>query len=232
MRGAFRTFAVGAVALALTAGEARAQDVGASVTSEATDASIDEPGFSTGLAAADAICNRLGAAIPGSGPWVAWLSDDRSDARDRIPEPGANGAYVLATEASTVIATDLADLTDGILDSPIVRDETGAFVNDNVWTGTSVDGTAAPYTCAGWSSVSPTLMGRWGTSSDADNVWTHGGDMPCDSGIPPDPVSTPRFYCFGRLAPTTPVAPLPALAALLALLLAAAAMRLHRRSAS
>lgn len=91
----------------------RAQNVGVFVSSELTDGSIEERGFAAGLESADVICDRLGtAAIPGSGPWVAWLSNTSLSvhARNRVPVPASSGAYVRAADPATKIADDLPDL--------------------------------------------------------------------------------------------------------------------------
>jgi hypothetical protein len=87
-----------------------------------------------GLAGADATCNDLAenAGLPGT--YVAWLSDDDTDAISRIT---SNGPY--ATRTGRIVANDLADLTDLTLASPISQDEYGNEVPlREVWTDRSV----------------------------------------------------------------------------------------------
>jgi hypothetical protein len=52
-----------------------------------------------------------------SGIWTAWLSDENTDARDRIPD----GQYQLLDE--TLVTNDKDDLTDGMLKATINLDE-------------------------------------------------------------------------------------------------------------
>ncbi len=152
------------------------------------------PGDFGGLAFADATCQSLGtAAMPGSGPWVAWLSDAGTAARDRIPRPGSGRAYVRASQPATVIANDLTDLTDGNLDLEIGNfDENGnPSATTNAWTGTVADGTVGPGTCLDWTSNSIAVEGTSGSSFFTDSLWTNWSGAACDQAL--------HIYCFGAL---------------------------------
>lgn len=240
--GVHRFITAGAIAVVLTlvAGPATAQDIGVFVSSTTTDGNIG------GLAGADAICQGLGqAAFPGSGPWVAWLSDSATDARDRIAIPGGGGAYVLASQPATVIASDLADLTDGSIAIAINLTESGTAVVANTFTGTASDGTRSTYPaqasdyCADWTSSSDTIHARYGVTTLTSAAWTDvDGATPfpaafgrCDGGasIPIDPK---RLYCFGPMAAPVPSLPQPALIILGAVLLAGGAYLQQRRRAA
>ena len=220
-----RIAAVSVVCLAALASVAKAQDVGVFVSSETTDGSIDEMGFAVGLDSADAICNRLGtAAFPGSGPWVAWLSTrngSNEDAGARVPTPGSGGAYVRAAEPATVIATGLADLTDGTLTASILLDETGTPVTTpfEVWTGTAAAGTFLSPDCSNWASNN--FEGRFGTTTQTTGTWTNEDTDDCNENF--------RLYCFGPLPLPAPALPPLALLALGVLLLVGGAYLYRRR---
>lgn len=221
----------------LAPGAAAAQDVGVFVSSTTANGDLG------GLSGADAICAGLGeVTFPGSGPWVAWLSDSSADARDRIASPGPGGAYVLAALPATVIAADLADLTDGALSSPIDRTELGVQVAANVWTGTGADGLKLTYPaqptdyCADWTSASTADFARVGATFLTGSEWTtQDGTDPspssfgrCDGGAPLA-LDPKRLYCFGPMPAPVPTMPRAAWAAL-ALLLLAYGSYLRRRA--
>ena len=169
----------------LTAGTS--QSIGVFVSSDSFTG-----GFG-GLAAADATCQSLGtAAVPGSGPWVAWLSDSATDAKDRIPQPSGTGSYVRAGFPGIVIADDLADLTDGSLDNQVGDfDEDGNPVAGNPWTGTESDGTVGTETCLDWTSSQNSDAGVVGNRLSIDANWTNDFLLACDQ---------PRhLYCFGAV---------------------------------
>ncbi|MCP4200940.1 MAG: DUF1554 domain-containing protein [bacterium] len=217
-----RTLGIAALALlslAVVPGVATAQNIGVFVTSNPS------PGSFGGLSGGDGFCNGQGLpAFPGSGPWVAWLSTDGNDARDRIAQPGAGGAYVLAALPTTVIADNLTDLTDGTLDHPIERDENGVLVlSGSVWTGTNEDGTATGIDCSDWTdstAASTATVGSIVTALPSD--WSRVGTTPCNS--------VSRLYCFGSL-PTVPAIPSQGLYFLLVLLLAGGAYLCRQRQA-
>jgi len=182
-----------------------------------------------GLVGARAICDNLafqaelGTEI---GDWEPWLSFNGNDARDRI----SDGRYELLN--GTVIADDLADLTDGTLDAPIDRDENNetVTVDLNVWTGTASDGTwstAMSGTCAPdptsgrpWTSEDPTRFGGVGRATATGGGWTRVGEggNSCDM--------ENRLYCFRKVPEPGP------LPSTLAALAALGVLRLGRRKGS
>lgn len=145
-----------------------------------------------GLAGADAICEqRAIAAALGAGPWVAWLSTNGPgavDARDRLTPD--SGPFVRAAQPGTVIANDISDLTDGILQSAIALDEFGntPAVVIGVKTGTKEDGTAEAFTCDDWT-VAGSGTQTIGLITATDATWTQSG-LPLGCGI------ENRIYCF------------------------------------
>jgi hypothetical protein len=96
----------------------------------------------------------------------------------------------------TVIANNLADLTDGTLDHPIDMDEYengpwAAFV----WTGTIADGTSQVGSCDVWTTNSDQIRGRIGSSAAMDQTWSDVGEGdPNVGGQPCDTLN--RLYCF------------------------------------
>jgi hypothetical protein len=144
-----------------------------------------------GLDGADAKCQADAAAAGLPGTWTAWLSDDTTNARDRIPD----GEYQLVDGAR--VASSLADLTGGSLDAPINLTALGETNNDRVWTGTNPDGTRTPSNCSGWTNAEQPVSctagdpdcATMGVSSQTDSNWTFEADTP----------STPFLsFCSGR----------------------------------
>ena len=140
-----------------------------------------------GLAGADASCTLAANNAGLSGAWTAWLSDDTTDARDRIPD----AEYRLLD--GTLVANNLADLTDGTLDAPILVDETGTTISSNsdeTYTGTAADGTNSGLgTCLNWTSISNVNTGQIGLASFTDATWT-------DQNFADDCDIFNRLYCF------------------------------------
>ena len=98
----------------------------------------------------------------------------------------AGGPYVKSD--GTVIAADLADLTDGTVDTPIDQTISGGTgptpfagicgTADGVWTGTNDDGTIANV-CDGWdTSGSTATWGNRNSTTDWSN-WCNGFGGPC-----------------------------------------------------
>jgi hypothetical protein len=144
-------------------------------------------GLLEGLAGADAICQEDAEDAGLTGTWRAWLSDDTTDARDRIPD----GQYQLVD--GTVIADDKADLTDGFLKAPINLNGRGEPDGGLVWTGTQPDGTAAEDNCDNWTNVNEEA--DYGEYNQTDPRWTSVvavGRAPtsCNQG-------DFKLYCFG-----------------------------------
>jgi hypothetical protein len=193
MERRLRIAAVVVVAFPVLASVARAQDISVFVSSQTMNGNLG------GLSGADSVCESLGTtAFPGSGPWVAWLSDSTTNAVDRIPIPDPDGAYVRATQPNTIISDDLGDLTDASLSAPILLDENGATPPVNpltgratTWTGTSTAGTAVANNCVNWTSSEAGDLGLGGASELSDHNWTLQVTAGCNLEF--------HLYCFGDL---------------------------------
>jgi hypothetical protein len=139
----------------------------------------------TGVAAGDAVCAARAQAAGLSGVFKAWLSTSTINAADRLT---SNGPW--ARLDGVKVADTKADLTDGILFSPINVDDTltywGGF---SAWTGTGPDGHATASTCSDWTSAAPNGSGTRGIVSDAGSEWSD-LSAPCDRG------SQIGLYCF------------------------------------
>ena len=129
----------------------------------------------TGLAAGDAICRNLASAsgLPDATAFKAWLSIDGTNAIGRFQH---DGPWMRLD--GIVIAQSRLDLTDGDLESPLNRTETGLYLgNVGIWTGTLASGTVASASCTNWSSTSGT--GELGSANNVLTAWTSGGGMSC-----------------------------------------------------
>jgi len=174
-----------------------------------------------GLAAADATCQRLAAAVgQGRRSWRAYLSVERdpannnqpTHARDRIGSgPWYNADLVL-------VANDLAELHARRGDADIFVDESGKRINGqwigspspnehDILTGSNADGTLSPgRTCSDWTSSSPAMGSQVGhsdgfgpnrTTAGTFASWnsTHASTS-CANTAPGGGAG--RFYCFAR----------------------------------
>jgi len=144
-----------------------------------------------GLAGADTNCTEAAHNAGQTGDWTAWLSDNTTNAADRIVDGGAR--YQLLN--GTVVANNKADLLDGTLDNPILIDEFGNTVNGafEVWTATAADGiNPGVGSCIEWTTADPVQRGQIGRADNTDANWTDvGGGDTCDT--------FNRFYCFANV---------------------------------
>jgi hypothetical protein len=157
-----------------------------------------------GLDGADAFCQTAAETAGLSGTWTAWLSDDLEDAAGSIP----NGEYRLVN--GTLVASNKADLTDGVLKHPINVNEFGNQSSNTVWSGTDpsgntwMDAVMATSNCANWTNADGNTScapgeascATQGNSSKTDGEWTliGGQSSPFLSAC-----SAPHaLYCFGR----------------------------------
>lgn len=210
-----RIVVIGVVGLVAIAGAGAAQQSRVFVTSTTQDGDLG------GLDGADMLCEELaGGAGLGGGPWVAWLSTDSVDAVDRLL-PGS-GPFVRAADTATVIADDIADLTDGSIANPILLDENGVGSMSLIWTSTLSTGLGAGPNCAGWQSNSPNDGGGGGDPTASDPGWTSFLGNNCD--LPQG------VYCFEAPVPMMPTLPRGGAIVLAALLLAAGAGMVYRRN--
>jgi PKD repeat protein len=169
--------------------------------------SVPHNGNFGGLPGADQFCQELAVTAGLSGTWRAWLSDENTDARDRIPD----GEYRLLDASETVVASDLEDLTDGELDAPInVSEKGGPPATSSVWTSTKTDGTSidpvppgnTTSNCFNWtnadtSSCSPGDQdcGARGSTAAIDGTWTLLGGQANPSLSQCSTMQS--IYCFG-----------------------------------
>ena len=141
-----------------------------------------------GLIGADAICQRRAAAAGLSGIWTAWLSDESTDAIERIPD----GQYQLID--GTPVADDKTDLTSGALKAPINLTELGNTRTGFVWTATDPDGTGTDTgnNCNNWTDNSLEFNGDRGITDQRNDAWTYAGQ-----GTEAQCNDRNRLYCFG-----------------------------------
>ncbi|HEY8515392.1 MAG TPA: DUF1566 domain-containing protein [Candidatus Binatia bacterium] len=141
------------------------------VTSKVTNGNLG------GLAGADEFCNQVATVRGLPGTYVAWLSDDNTDARDRLP---ADGPFKLVT--GEVVAGSVAELLSGTLNHAIDTDEWGAKVPlREVWTDSSPAGYRQFTNCNNW--TSDTSVGEYGLigwNTATSSEWTEKFLQFCD----------------------------------------------------
>jgi hypothetical protein len=161
-----------------------------------------------GLAGADEKCQALAVAANLDGVFIAWLSSSTTDAIERLA--GTAGRFALVD--GTLVALDLADLTDGSLVAPIDVTESGVTISDEAraWTGTAASGTACfqasngecaltepsggtpqRFACNSWTET----LDPFGTEAvtgiaSVTEEWTAEGDRDCGDLL--------RLVCFQR----------------------------------
>lgn len=169
------------------------------VTSDAYD--LEEV---NGLADADKRCNEL--ATKSDNPalanrrFVAWLSDDKTSAKDRIssrPGPWVRPDGVRIADDRTQLLGDGPSLA-----AAIAVDEKMETRDGQVWTGTWADGTASHATCQNWSTSSITEQAVVGQIAAAKPDWTAWIVDTCAGTAS----MSRRVYCFEA----DPAAPKPA----------------------
>ncbi len=142
-----------------------------------------------GLQGADTLCNNRAGNANLNGTFVAWLSNNTINAKDRINE----GVYALPNalgEPTIKVIGSKADFSTGSILHPINRTEYGlsASVFGGVWTGTDEFGNAVPnLNCAGW--TSNTGSGTRGRTIAQNKDWTNYNTETCND-------AARRIYCF------------------------------------
>jgi hypothetical protein len=167
------------------------------VTSSLHDGDLTFPGFTAGLASADAICNDLagGTALPGT--YKAWLST--GGAGNSAAERLTHAAVPYRLVNGQTVAYDFTDLTtcdascpeQPCLQHPINLTETGVVVPVDVaevWTGTSPAGAAQGGNCDLWREIFRE-SGAVGSAHLRGIAWTMAGERSCH-------YLTMRLYCF------------------------------------
>lgn len=168
--------------------------------------SVTYPGSLGGLTGADMYCDGLARAAGLRGDWMAWLSDDRLAAGQRIP--GASDPYVLYDGTRVAANFDVfrthmpGDLDAIYLEHAIDQTEygleprrgtacTGFSTVIPVWTSTITDGTWDTYdTCDAWRSTDEVDEVNLGNARAIDSWWTA---FACSEG---DCSRTASLYCF------------------------------------
>ena len=174
-----------------------------------------------GLQGADALCQRLAESVgAGRRIWRAYLSVEHdpnngnrpTDARSRIgagPWLNANGVAV---------ASSLAELHSRTGNADVFVDERGQRINGqwtgspgpnqhDILTGSTAEGTLmAGFTCADWTSASPTLaaqvghsdgLGPGGSTAGALSSWNSShANASCENTAPRGGAG--RLYCFAQ----------------------------------
>ncbi|MEM6989375.1 MAG: hypothetical protein AAF721_02720 [Myxococcota bacterium] len=140
------------------------------------------------VALADQRCQLAANNAGLGGNWVAWVSGALGDAVDRLPADG--GPWVLLDEAHSLVAEDVADLTDGSIATAISVDQDGDAVGAPfaVWTGTGVSGTKDVDTCLDWTVATSAQDGMQGNHAQTTGSWTRALSPYCSTNA--------RLYCF------------------------------------
>ena len=158
----------------------------------------------TGIAAGDEVCQKEAenAKLPEPESFRAWLSTTSTDAYCHIQGLGGTradgcGGATLPPAApyrrldGIEVAADLADLTDGTIDTPML-DLTGFPSFGIAFTGTEPDGTVSLSTCADWLDGTSGSMGEVGQLAFVTPLWTGGGPVTCD-------LSSIKLRCFSTV---------------------------------
>ena len=142
-----------------------------------------EAGGASGIDAGDAICRTLAGNAGLFAPlsYMAMLSNNSVDARDRFT---TDGPWV---RLDGVLVSRMTELfNDSVIESSIGFMETGSYISDRVFTGTSYLGDGVPENCGDWSNGS-TGDAMAGSSAMTQSGWTV-GLRSC--------AGPARLYCF------------------------------------
>ena len=138
-----------------------------------------------GLSGADDECNILAGNANLNGTFIAWLSNETINAKDRIEE----GVFFLFD--NTKLANSKDELLNSTLLTPINIDQEGGLITGGfpVWTGTNEFGNLIENQhCNNWVSQSVELSGIRGYTNRSDIKWTNWLTETCDD--------DQRIYCF------------------------------------
>ncbi|MCC6600011.1 MAG: DUF1554 domain-containing protein [Crocinitomicaceae bacterium] len=147
-----------------------------------------------GLSGADNICQTRADAASLGGTWKAWLSSSTQSVSSRFTQYAT--PYRLVD--GTLIANNWADLTDGAIQNPINKTESGTITpNGFVWTHTTTNGSSATSNpsqiCNNWTEATSgnTLVHCAGSPFQTNGDWTAGYSgcaYPCNLTAP--------LFCF------------------------------------
>ena len=127
------------------------------------------------VANADALCQTAANAAGYAGSYKAILSDETTDAKDRLT---LSYPIVRATDGTTVVAS--TNLWVGSLDNAV------STTGSSVWTGTNAAGAkTAGETCSSWTGGT---NGKSGLTQQATGSWTSQGTTTCSGSA--------RLYCI------------------------------------
>jgi len=159
------------------------------VTQENFNADFNEcSGPETGIAAADCVCQEKADAAGLGGTWKAWISDENTDAIDRIADVGP--WYLM--DYSQIVFNDKSGLAGEPLTMPRIT-ELGNTSIGIVWTGTDIGGvkqnclTGSDGFCGNWTQRIKQLEAETGILN-TPAVWTTRGCEGCDGAA--------RLYCI------------------------------------
>lgn len=140
----------------------------------------------SGIDGADRLCALAATAGSLGGTWKAWISDESTNAIDRISDVGP---WFLSNRVTKAF-NNKANLAT----SPLVainQDEDGSTIGfqDFVWTGTSAGGNRKTGdNCSSWASSSSSVSGLKGDTVNADSSWTAWGGDACHASA--------RLFCI------------------------------------
>jgi hypothetical protein len=160
--------------------------------------------FASGLGGtlgADGDCQNAAGAAKLAGVWASWTSGGAAGVTVTSPSMRFTQAKALASAQvpfhlldDTEVATGWTGLTTQALLQAIDLDETGAPVQQDaeVWTGTTMAGTATDDTCNDWSvSAGANAIGSFGIAGMTGPTWSSGTTtLTCGGSI------MAHLYCF------------------------------------
>ena len=174
-----------------------------------------------GIAGADAICQRLAAAVgQGSKTWRAYLSIERDPTNNNLTTHARNriGSGPWHNANLVLLANNVAELHARPGDATLFVDERGQRINGqwtgspgpnehDILTGSNADGTlAAGLTCNDWTSASADLAAQVGHSDGMGPGQSTAGSLSswnsahanqnCSNTVPRGGAG--RIYCFAR----------------------------------
>jgi hypothetical protein len=174
-----------------------------------------------GIAGADAICQRLAAAVgQGSKTWRAYLSVERDPTNNNLTTHARNriGSGPWHNANLVLVANNIAELHARTGDAMLFVDERGQRINGqwtgspgptehDILTGSNADGTlAAGLTCNDWTSASADVAAQVGHSDGMGPGQSTAGSLSswnsahanqnCSNTVPRGGAG--RIYCFAR----------------------------------